>query len=128
MAIYEFWSNSNLESCVKAVAWMKRSEIRDCSHHDHRPALRYAPCRLRSLRLIATDIVHVIPLAMFAGLGHLLMGNVYFGLLGNLLAASIPAVIVGRRYRRACHMRCCAGPLAVVLLIIGIKLLWTVLQ
>ena len=43
------------------------------------------PLRLTPPRLIATDIVHAIPLAMFAGLGHLWMGNVNFVLLGNLL-------------------------------------------
>lgn len=53
------------------------------------------PLRLTMPRLIATDVVHAIPLAIFAGLGHLLIGNVNFGLLGNLLLGSIPAVIVG---------------------------------
>ena len=33
--------------CEGTVAWMGRSEIRDSSHRDYRPALRYAPCRLR---------------------------------------------------------------------------------
>lgn len=53
------------------------------------------PLRLTSSRLIATDIVHAIPLAMFAGMGHLLMGSVDFSLLGNLLIGSIPGVLVG---------------------------------
>lgn len=53
------------------------------------------PLRLTMPRLIATDVVHAIPLAIFAGLGHLLIGNVNFGLLGNLLLGSIPAVIAG---------------------------------
>lgn len=53
------------------------------------------PLRLTPPRLIATDIVHAIPLAIFAGTGHLLLGNVDYSLLGNLLLGSVPAVIVG---------------------------------
>lgn len=80
------------------------------------------PLRLTPPRLIATDIVHAIPLAMFAGAGHLLIGNVNFGLLGNLLLGSIPAVIVGAMLSaRLPHALLCAA-LAVVLLAIGVKL------
>jgi uncharacterized membrane protein YfcA len=53
------------------------------------------PLRLTPPRLIATDIVHAIPLAIFAGMGHLLIGSVNFALLGNLLLGSIPAAILG---------------------------------
>lgn len=55
------------------------------------------PLRLTPARLIATDIVHAIPLAFFAGLGHLLMGNVDFSLLGWLLMGSIPGVFIGAK-------------------------------
>ena len=44
-----------------------------------RHAARAVPLRALRLtppRLIATDIVHAIPLAVFAGMGHLLIGNV----------------------------------------------------
>lgn len=77
------------------------------------------PLRLTPPQLIATDIVNAIPLAMFAGIGHLLMGNVNFGLLGNLLVGSILARLPHALLR---------GALAVVLLVIGIKLWWTVLR
>lgn len=53
------------------------------------------PLRLTPPRLIATDIVHAIPLALFAGIGHLLLGNVDYSLLGNLLLGPVPAVILG---------------------------------
>lgn len=83
------------------------------------------PLRLTPPRLIATDIVHAIPLAMFAGIGHLMIGNVNFSLLGNLLMGSIPAVIVGAMLSaRLPHMLLRAA-LALVLLSIAIKLLWT---
>jgi uncharacterized protein len=53
------------------------------------------PKRLTASRLIATDVVHAIPLAVFAGAGHLLIGHVDVTLLGNLLIGSIPGVLTG---------------------------------
>ena len=84
------------------------------------------PLRLTPPRLIATDIVHAIPLAMFAGLGHLLIGNVDFSLLGNLLVGSIPAVIVGAMLSARLPHALLRGALAIVLLSIGVKLWWSV--
>lgn len=82
------------------------------------------PLRLTPPRLIATDIVHAIPLALFAGLGHLLMGNVKFDLLGNLLIGSVPAVIVGAMLSARLPHAFLRGALASVLLLIGVKLAW----
>ena len=84
------------------------------------------PFRLTPPRLIATDIVHAIPLAIFAGLGHLMIGNVNLGLLGNLLLGSIPAVIVGAMLSARLPHALLRSVLAVVLLSIGIKLWWSV--
>lgn len=81
------------------------------------------PLRLTPPRLIATDIVHAIPLAMFAGTGHLLMGNVNFGLLGNLLLGSVPAVILGAMLSARLPHGVLRNVLAAVLLVIGYKLL-----
>lgn len=80
------------------------------------------PLRLTPPRLIATDIVHAIPLAIFAGTGHLLMGNVDIGLLGNLLVGSIPAVIVGAMLSARLPHTFLRGVLALVLIVIGFKL------
>lgn len=82
------------------------------------------PLRLTPPRLIATDIVHAIPLAMFAGLGHLLIGNVNLGLLGNLLIGSVPAVIIGAMLSARLPHALLRGALALVLLAIGWKLWW----
>lgn len=84
------------------------------------------PLRLTPPRLIATDIVHAIPLAMFAGTGHLLMGNVNFGLLGNLLLGSVPAVIVGAMLSSRLPHAVLRMALAAVLLAVGGKLAWTI--
>jgi uncharacterized membrane protein YfcA len=69
--------------------------------------------------------VHAIPLALFAGSGHLLIGNVDFGLLGNLLLGSIPAVVIGAMLSARLPHGLLRGALAVVLLAIGLKLWWT---
>lgn len=48
-------------------------------------------------RLIGTDIVHAIPLALVAGLGHLSLGNIDIVALGFLLAGSVPGIAAGVR-------------------------------
>ncbi len=84
------------------------------------------PLRLTMPRLIATDVVHAIPLALFAGVGHLLIGNVNFGLLGNLLLGSLPAVVLGAMLSARLHHSLLRGFLALVLLAVASKLLWTI--
>jgi uncharacterized membrane protein YfcA len=81
------------------------------------------PLRLTPSRLIATDIVHAVPLAIFAGVGHLVAGHVDFNLLGNLLIGSLPGVVVGALLSaRLPHVILKRG-LAAVLVFTGLKLL-----
>ncbi len=80
------------------------------------------PLRLTPPRLVATDIVHAIPLAMFAGAGHLMIGNIDLSLLGNLLIGSVPAVVLGAMLSARLPHALLRGLLAVVLLLIGTKL------
>jgi uncharacterized membrane protein YfcA len=86
------------------------------------------PLRLTPPRLIATDIVHAIPLAIFAGVGHLWLGNVNFVLLGNLLLGSVPAVYAGAILSVRLPHTILRGVLALVLMAIAAKLLWTIPQ
>lgn len=86
------------------------------------------PLRLTPPRLVATDIVHAIPLAVCAGLGHLLLGNVDGGLLTNLLLGSIPAVIVGALISSKMEFRLLRWALALILLLAGCKIIWTVIN
>ncbi len=51
--------------------------------------------RLPVARIVGSDIAHAVPLALIAGTGHWLMGDVNGVLLMNLLIGSIPGVIVG---------------------------------
>ncbi len=46
-------------------------------------------------RIAGSDIAHAVPLTFVAGLGHVWMGNVDFGLALNLLAGSVPGIVAG---------------------------------
>jgi uncharacterized membrane protein YfcA len=81
------------------------------------------PLRLTPPRLVATDIVHAIPLALFAGMGHLLMGHVDFVLLGNLLLGSLPAVLLGAMLSARLPHGLIKTLLALVLLAVSAKIL-----
>ncbi len=53
------------------------------------------PLRLDTKSVVGTDIVHAIPLALVAAIGHTMFGNVDWHLLGWLLVGSIPGIIAG---------------------------------
>ena len=53
--------------------------------------------RIRPAQLIGTDIVQAIPLVGAAAIGHLLFGEVRFGLTVSLLVGALPAIYVGAR-------------------------------
>lgn len=81
------------------------------------------PLRLTTSRLIATDIVHAIPLAVFAGAGHLAMGHVDLALLANLLVGSIPGVLLGATLSSRLPQIVLRRSLSAILLFTGLKLL-----
>ncbi|MDF0605855.1 sulfite exporter TauE/SafE family protein [Neisseriaceae bacterium TC5R-5] len=81
------------------------------------------PLRMTPHRLVATDIVHAIPLAIVAGLGYLFAGMVDWGMLLSLLIGSIPAVIVGSTLANKITGRWIQITLAVVLIAAGAKIL-----
>lgn len=81
------------------------------------------PLRMTPHRLVATDIVHAIPLAMVAGLGYLLAGMVNWWMLVSLLAGSIPAVLFGGMLGAKVSGRLMQIALAVVLLMAAVKVI-----
>ena len=81
------------------------------------------PMRMTARRLVGTDIVHAVPLTMVAGMGHLFMGNVDFGLLGSLLVGSIPGIVIGSLLATRLSATIIRPVLAVVLAITGIKMI-----
>lgn len=74
-------------------------------------------------RIVGTDIVHAVPLALLAGSGHWLYGDVDLVLLGSLLVGSIPGVIVGSLLSSRAPDHLLRPALAAVLLLSGLKLL-----
>jgi len=81
------------------------------------------PLRMTPHRLVATDIVHAIPLAMVAGMGYLIAGLVNWSMLASLLAGSIPAVIIGGLLAQRIAGRPLQIVLALVLILVGLKTL-----
>ena len=81
------------------------------------------PLRLTPARLVATDLAHAIPLALVAGIGHLVLGNVDFSLLGQLLLGSLPGVWIGAHFGGKLPDVALRLAIAVVLGGVGIKLL-----
>jgi uncharacterized membrane protein YfcA len=81
------------------------------------------PLRMQPHRLVATDIVHAIPLAVVAGAGYLIAGLVDWRMLMSLLAGSIPAVVLGSLLARRSTARWIQVALGVMLLMTGVKTL-----
>jgi uncharacterized protein len=81
------------------------------------------PLRMTPHKLVATDIVHAIPLAVVAGLGYLFAGMVDWWMLANLLLGSIPTVLLGSLLARKISGRWVQISLALVLVAVGIRVL-----
>lgn len=81
------------------------------------------PLRMTPHRLVGTDLVHAIPLAVVAGLGYLFAGMVDWRMLGSLLVGSVPAIIAGSYLARLISGAWIRVALAVVLMVAGIKVL-----
>jgi uncharacterized membrane protein YfcA len=81
------------------------------------------PLRMTPHLLVATDIVHAIPLAVVAGLGYLFAGMVDWWMLASLLVGSIPTVLIGSMLAGKFSVRWIQVALALVLLAAGAKVL-----
>jgi uncharacterized membrane protein YfcA len=81
------------------------------------------PLRMTARRLVATDLVHAIPLTIVAGTGHLTMGNVDGALLLQLLAGSLPGVFLGAHFSDRAPDRQLRSLIACVLAMVGWKLI-----
>ncbi|MDR8017894.1 sulfite exporter TauE/SafE family protein [Ectopseudomonas guguanensis] len=81
------------------------------------------PLRMTPHRLVATDIVHAIPLAVVAGLGYLFAGMVDGWMLISLLLGSVPAVLLGSLLAGKITGRWIQIALSLVLMVAGVKVL-----
>ena len=82
------------------------------------------PLRLTPHRLVATDIVHAIPLAAVAGIGYLWAGLVDINMLISLLIGSVPAVYLGSVIANKMPGRLIQVILSIVLMLASVKILW----
>jgi uncharacterized membrane protein YfcA len=88
-------------------------------------ALTYLyPYRLTPAKLVGTDLAHAIPLALVAGAGHLMLGNIDFTLLANLLLGSIPGIVAGALLGTRAPESVIRHSLAAVLLVVAGKMLF----
>jgi len=81
------------------------------------------PLRLNPQRLVGTDLMHAIPLALVAGASHWLMGNVDWALLGWMLLGSVPGVLLGAHLATRAPEGALRPMLALLLLVSGAKIL-----
>jgi uncharacterized membrane protein YfcA len=77
---------------------------------------------MKPLRLVGTDIVHAVPLTLVAGLGHLWLGRVEFGLLAGLLCGSIPGVLLGAAAAGRLPDSVLRAGIAALLVVTGLKM------
>lgn len=78
---------------------------------------------VRLVRLVGSDVAHAVPLTLVAGLGHWLLGSVDWLLMGSLLLGSVPGITLGSHMSRRLPERVLRPILAVILLIVGIRML-----
>ena len=75
-------------------------------------------------RLVGSDIAHAVPLTLVAGLGHLALGSVDFGLLVSLLLGSVPGIVVGSLIASRVREGVLTPILAATLMIVGVRMLF----
>lgn len=81
------------------------------------------PLRLDTKAIVGTDIVHAVPLALVAALGHSVLGNVDLWLLASLLVGSIPGIVVGSLVAGKVNENWVRTALAAMLAVAAIKML-----
>ncbi|WP_257292251.1 sulfite exporter TauE/SafE family protein, partial [Endozoicomonas sp. ONNA1] len=75
------------------------------------------------VRVVGTELAHAVPLTLVAGLGHTLLGNVDFNLLGSLMIGSVPAIYFGTKIGKYLPEKVMRMILAIILLVLGIHYL-----
>ena len=77
--------------------------------------------KMRTLKVVGTDLAHAIPLTAVAGIGHWSLGHVDFVLLGSLLIGSLPGIWIGSHISARIPEKVLRPVLASILLLIGLK-------
>ena len=79
---------------------------------------------LPTTKLVGTEIAHAVPLTLVAGLGHATMGNLDFGLLGQLLIGSLPGIYIGSMLSGKVPDLFLRNAIAIMLFSVGFKLVF----
>ena len=79
---------------------------------------------LPTRKLVGTEIAHAVPLTLVAGLGHATMGNLDFGLLGQLLIGSLPGIYLGSMLSGKVPDLFLRNAIAIMLFSVGYKLIF----
>lgn len=77
---------------------------------------------LKLASVVGSDIAHAVPLTLIAGIGHWWLGSVDWPLLGSLLCGAIPGIILGSYLTRFVPEWVLRPLLAIVLLLVGGRL------
>jgi uncharacterized membrane protein YfcA len=85
-------------------------------------ALLFLYPTLSAVRIVGSDLAHAVPLTLVAGLGHWLLGNIDWSLLGALLLGSLPGIWLGSHFAVKVPERWLRSGLAALLVLIGTKL------
>jgi uncharacterized membrane protein YfcA len=78
--------------------------------------------KLPRRELVGTDLVQAIPLVGAAAIGHLLTGDVRFGVTSSLLLGAVPGVYLGARFSATGATTIVRQAMPVVLIVSGLKL------
>jgi hypothetical protein len=84
-------------------------------------ALLFLYPRLPIGRIVGSDIAHAVPLTLVAGMGHSLLGNPNWFVIGSLLIGSVPGIVLGSWLVNRTSQRMMRNLLAMVLLIVGFR-------
>jgi uncharacterized membrane protein YfcA len=79
--------------------------------------------RLPAARIVGSDLAHAVPLTLVAGLGHWLIGNVDWYIVGALLLGSLPGISIGSYLATRISDRFLLPVLACMLVLIGLRLI-----
>lgn len=78
--------------------------------------------RLPTLKIVASDIAHAVPLTLISGIGHWMMGGVDWMMLASLLIGSVPGIVIGSHLAPRLPETVLRLMLAVILVLVAIKL------
>lgn len=81
------------------------------------------PLRMGPARLVGTDLAHAVLLALVAGAGHLVIGQIDLALLGWLLLGSLPGVAAGSMAACRVNEPVLRHAIAVALGAVGLRML-----